>query len=237
MLTPRDNTDQPLVLSRDQVRRIDELSISHYAIPGLILMENAGRSAAEIIRREFGPVGRSLICCGVGNNGGDGYVIARHLHNAGWTVRLARTCEPERLTPDALANFRIVDAMKLRCDFAGDAIAIDRLANEMTQDELVIDALLGTGFSGEVRSPLAEMIQRINSAAKRAVVAVDVPSGLDCETGSASQSTIRADLTITFVAVKRGFLADSAKPFLGQIAVADIGAPRELIRAVGCGEL
>ena len=98
-----------------------------------------------------------------------------------------------------------------------------------------MDALLGTGFSGEVRSPLAELIHALNAASKRAVVAVDLPSGLDCDTGTPGRATIRADLTITFVARKRGFDSREAFPYLGRIEVADIGAPRELPAEVATG--
>lgn len=217
------------VLTRDQVRRIDRLAIERYGIAGLVLMENAGHSAAAITHAAYGPTGRALICCGPGNNGGDGCVIARHLHNLGWTVRLLVTGDPSRMTPDMKTNHAIVEAMKLDATVSALWEAQEAVARSIRRDEIVVDALLGTGFRGEVRSPMAELIEAVNAAAKRALIAVDVPSGLDCDTGLPSNATIRADLTITFVAAKTGFSAPSARPYIGRVEVADIGAPRELL--------
>lgn len=200
-------------------------------------MENAGRNAAELIRRKFGNIARAAIFCGGGNNGGDGYVIARHLHNAGLSVRIIQTSHPERMTPDARANYQIATAMKIPSQQLLDVSNLQTLADSFDGDEIVIDALLGTGFTGQPRSPMAEIINLFNRVPKRATVAIDVPSGLDCETGLPSNATVNADMTITFVGPKRGFLSDTAKPYLGEVTVAEIGAPRELIRAVAEGKL
>lgn len=232
-------------------------------------MENAGRNAAEVIRQKFGNIARAAIFCGGGNNGGDGYVIARHLHNVGWSLRIIQTSPPERMTPDALANYQITTAMKIptqrilelenaphnspsppwtECNQGGSttgrsegllqvAPMMQTLADSFDGDEIVIDALLGTGFTGQPRSPMAEIINLLNRVPKRTTIAIDVPSGLDCETGLPSNATVNADMTITFVGPKRGFLSDTAKPYLGEVTVAEIGAPRELIRAVAEGKL
>ncbi len=219
-------------ITREQVRRVDRLAIERYGIAGLVLMENAGRNAAAIIRDTYGPAGKAWICCGPGNNGGDGFVIARHLHNAGWSIRLVLAGDPSRMTPDTRANCAIVQAMKLDVSTAQSGETQRALAGSISHDEIVVDALLGTGFHGDVRSPTAELIDTINAAAKRALVAIDVPSGLDCDTGLPSNATIHAELTITFVAAKAGFAAASAGPYVGRVEVADIGAPRELIDEV-----
>ena len=226
-----------ITLTREQVRRVDELAIRLYGIAGIVLMENAGRNATAIIDRIYGPNGRALICCGTGNNGGDGCVIARHLHNFGWAVRLMIVGDASRMTPDMSANFRIIEAMRLDPVTAVDPEEQRAIVGSIASHEVVVDALLGTGFSGEVRSPLAELIHAINAANKRAVVAVDLPSGLDCDTGTAGDATVRADLTITFVAHKRGFDFPQSAPYLGRIEVVDIGAPRELIADVAAGRL
>ncbi len=224
------------VLTRDQVRRVDHLAINRYGISGLVLMENAGRHAASIIAENYGTIGGAFICCGPGNNGGDGCVIARHLHNVGWSVRVMVTSDESAMTPDALANYRIIEAMGLMPLLAPDWEVQKAHLESIHPDEVVIDALLGTGFRGRVRNPTAELIDAINAATKRAVVAIDVPSGLDCDAGAASNATIRADLTITFVARKSGFDCPAAAPYLGWVEVADIGAPRELIAAVASGQ-
>jgi NAD(P)H-hydrate epimerase len=220
------------ILSREQIRRIDQLAIERYGMVGLVLMENAGRNAAALLRDSYGPVGRALIFCGPGNNGGDGFVIARHLHNAGWSVRLALAGDPTRMTPDAKANHAIVQGMRLDISEAPDVETQAGLAASIHPDDVVVDALLGTGFRGEVRSPTAELIHALNASARRAMIAVDVPSGLDCNTGAPSNATIQADLTITFVAAKKGFTAASATPYVGRVEVVDIGAPRELLDEV-----
>lgn len=224
-----------IVLTREQVRRVDQLAIERYGLSGLVMMENAGRNAAEIIYREFRPTGAALICCGTGNNGGDGCVIARHLHNAGWSVRVALAGEEARLSADARANYAIVKAMGLGWPPEPSANSASSPAAAIHEDDVVVDALLGTGFTGELRAPLAELVDAINRAEKRAVVAVDIPTGLHCDSGTPARSTIRADLTITFVATKPGFSEASAAHFVGRVIVADIGVPRELVTGIHGG--
>jgi NAD(P)H-hydrate epimerase len=225
-----------IVLTREQVRRVDQLAVEHYGISGLVLMENAGRNAASIIDDQYGPAGKVLICCGPGNNGGDGCVIARHLHNTAWQVRLMLAGDPSRLTHDTSVNYSIVEAMGLRPMVAPEGDAQRSIAESISQDEVVVDALLGTGFRGEVRSPTDELIHGMNASDNRAVVAIDVPSGLDCDSGRPSNATIRADLTITFVASKVGFEVETAGSYVGRTIVADIGAPRELIEHILSGK-
>lgn len=209
-------------LTRDQVRRVDELAVSKYHIPSLILMENAGKNAATIIDRQYGPHGSASIVCGPGNNGGDGFVIARHLHNAGWQVRVHLAGGEDRLSADARTNLHIARAMSIH--FVGKA--------DPTEADVVVDALLGTGFSGTLRPDAADLIEQINASKKRAVVGVDVPSGLDCDTGLPCPNAVRADLTITFVAAKPGLLQPAAALWVGELEVADIGAPGEVIQEV-----
>jgi NAD(P)H-hydrate epimerase len=220
------------VLTREQIRRVDELAIARYRIPGLILMENAGRNAAAVIVQEFGPGGKAVIFCGGGNNGGDGLVIARLLHNSLWRTRVVALADLSKLTPDASVNFRIVRAMGIPIVCVSAANDETRESIMPEKDEIVIDALLGTGFQGVVRRPMAELIEALNTTPKRATIAIDIPSGMDCDTGVGSNATIRADLTITFVAEKTGFLRPGSKEYTGRVVTADIGAPRELIAEV-----
>ncbi len=221
-----------LVLSRNQVRQIDELAQSRYGIPGIVLMENAGRGAARIIDQQYGPHGIAFIACGTGNNGGDGLVIARHLHNADWTVRVVIAGNPVSMSPDCAANDRVLQAMNVERFVAGDAGDLLPFCEIIGAGTVVIDAMLGTGFKGTVRPVLAAFIDRLNSVPKKALVAVDVPSGLDCDTGVPGGTAVCADLTITFVAMKPGFLTDSGRLFTGQCHVVDIGVPGELIERV-----
>jgi NAD(P)H-hydrate epimerase len=218
-------------LTRDEARRIDEWATRELGIPSIVLMENAGRNAAEVVRERFGVLGggRIVIFCGPGNNGGDGFVVARHLAIAGLPLRVHLCAERTRLTGDAATNFRVVERMGIAVgDVRDDAAAIAAVA-ALTREDVVVDALLGTGFRGSVRAPMATLIVRLDQAQKearpRAIVAIDLPSGLDCDTGAPSNATIRATLTVTFVAPKAGFTAPGARSYTGEVIVRDIGAP------------
>ncbi|MCC7293752.1 MAG: NAD(P)H-hydrate epimerase [Phycisphaerales bacterium] len=219
----------PLRLTRDQVRRVDRLAIVKYHVSGLVLMENAGRNAAHIIHRECAVVRTATVVCGVGNNGGDGLVIARHLHNVGWKVRVIVVGDPSRMTPDTAANYKILGAMNLPQCVTTDWMECHAFLSSGPEGEVVVDALLGTGFSGAVRPPIDGAIRAILMTRPRTVVSIDVPSGLDADTGFRGSAIVKADFTITFVAEKVGFDSGEAQLFLGRVFVADIGAPVELI--------
>lgn len=221
-----------VALTRAQVREIDRRAIKEYGIPGVVLMENAGRGAAEFILHTLRPPGPVGIVCGGGNNGGDGFVIARHLANADLEVILILACDPTRLKGDAATHYRIVEKMAL-CSYAFDSPErIDAARPALHQSTVIVDALLGTGFSGPIRPPLDLVIDTINQAPRAIIVAVDVPSGLDCDSGHPASPTIRAHHTVTFVARKIGFNAEGAAEYTGAIVVADIGAPPALTQTV-----
>lgn len=233
----------PTVLTRVQSRRVDEVAIERFQIPGVVLMENAGRNCARLLWERF-PKGTFTIVAGKGNNAGDGFVIARHLHNWGANVRLLLVADPGELRGDALLNWRIVEAMKLPCQqwlqpgaSSEEVAAADRLAREWLQaGDWIVDCLLGTGLQGEVREPFRTAITTINAITETvggpSVLAVDLPSGLDCDTGSPLGNCIRATLTATFVAYKQGFLNPAAAELTGPLQVLDIGAPPEVLSEV-----
>lgn len=211
-------------LTRDQVRSIDRFAIDQLGIPGVVLMENAGRGAAEVLV-SLGVSGPVVVCCGKGNNGGDGFVLARHLHLGGHDVRVLLFTEASALQGDARINCEIVAKMKVPLTvFAGSSLNEARLHRELVQAALAVDALFGTGLTGPVRSPLDRVIELINGCGAR-ILAVDIPSGLDCDTGQPLGATIRADDTITFVGLKKGFLAPGAQAWTGRVHVVGIGAP------------
>lgn len=214
-------------LTRAQVREIDRLSIEEYHIPGIVLMENAARAAADVASGMLGdPYGRQiLILCGGGNNGGDGLAVARHLHNCGATISIATTIDPSKYRGDALINWQIVSAMRLPCHPAlAETIA-------QSQADLLIDAIFGTGLTEPPRDPFPALVEAVEKSA-RPVLAIDLPSGLDCDTGSPPGACIRATRTITFVAEKIGFANPSARPYLGSVTIGDIGCPAELITQI-----
>jgi len=214
-------------MSRDEVRAVDAWAIDKIGVPGVILMENAGRSCAELIRERLAGVDNPSVClfCGAGNNGGDGYVIARHLLNAGFHVKVILCSEREKIRGDAKVNLDILERLahaveQLDMTAGGLASRIHLLAGDA---DMVVDALFGTGLQGELREPYRSLIDAIN-ALGRPVLAVDIPSGLDCDTGEPLGTAIKAAYTVTFVAVKKGFTAspDAAK-YIGELYIASIG--------------
>lgn len=225
-----------LILNREQSRRVDALAVKKYGMTGLVLMENAGRNAAAFIAtlrsagrlRSSGPI---AICCFKGNNGGDGFVAARHLDCRQIPVKVLLCCDPATLTGDAAADYEIIRRAGLPIEvFAEPAETFDgeRFSAALGGAPIVVDALLGTGAQGEPRPPLDRIIDAIN-AVDAVRVAIDLPSGLDCDTGVPAPHTIRADHTLTFVARKPGFLQHSAQAHLGAVHVLDIGVPRKLL--------
>lgn len=216
-------------LTREQVRCVDRLAVSEFGMSGLVLMENAGRGAAEIVDREYGPPASALIICGTGNNGGDGFVIARHLSNRGWSVRIAVGGGAEKLTPDASVNAFITGKMRIPTTLVDSEQAVRLLPGLIRDDDVIVDALLGTGFAGSVREPAASLIRTLNDAQKRAMIAIDIPSGLDCDTGTPGGVAVKACHTVTFVGPKVGFAVPGAADYVGTVHVVDIGCPKELI--------
>jgi NAD(P)H-hydrate epimerase len=168
-----------------------------------------------------------VLCCGKGNNAGDGFVIARHLDLRGHAVRVVLSADPAELTGDAGVNFQILEKTDVPIGrfSLGDAAALDR---QLAEAAWIVDALLGTGAQGEPRPPLDTLIDRLNAAAAPKL-AVDLPSGLDCDTGQPAQHTVRAAHTCTFVAPKPGCLVPGAERYTGQLHVLDIGIPRKLL--------
>lgn len=214
-------------LSREQIRELDRRAIEEYGVPGIVLMENAGRGVVDTLRalKARGPF---LIACGKGNNAGDGFVIARHLDLLGHAVQIALWADPEELEGDAACNYQIAVRSGLPIA-AGAERAEAVVAEAATEAGWILDALLGTGIRGAPRPPLDGAIEQLN-AAQRPLLAVDLPSGLDADTGRAAGTVIRADHTCTFVAAKPGLLQRAAEEWVGQLHVVDIGAPRVLVQ-------
>lgn len=224
----------PCVLTRAQVRDVDRRAIDGYGLTGLVLMENAGRNAAELLL-QLGINGPVMICCGKGNNAGDGFVLARHLENAGVPVNVLLAVPSSSLSGDALVNFGVLRRAGTRIVEPSD-FGITRIWQpELAQADWVVDALLGTGTQGQLREPIPSAIQAINAAGRR-VLALDLPSGMDCDTGQSPQGSVRALHTATFVARKPGFDAPEAAESTGEIHVIDIGVPTRLLQEVVAAE-
>jgi len=225
-------------LSRDEVRDVDRRAIEHFGLPGIVLMENAGRNAAGVLHglaRGSETAGLIVIACGRGNNGGDGFVIARHLENLGHAVRLLLACDPADYRGDAAINCRVAELSHMPIDVLVEADGI-RWQQALSDAVWIVDALLGTGATGAARGAVAAAIEAINVVrghGRARVIAVDLPSGLDCDTGRPLGPCVRADATVTFVAAKAGFSHPGAGEFTGMVHVADIGVPRALLRDLG----
>jgi NAD(P)H-hydrate epimerase len=221
----------PLVLNREATREVDRRAVADYGMLSVVLMENAGRGVADMLC-QWGARGPVAICCGKGNNGGDGFVLARHLDLRGVEANVLLWAEPHDLTGDAAVNFAILEKSGLPIEIFGQQHDANRLEKLLNGAEWIVDALLGTGASGEPRPPFGEVIDGLN-AASAPKLAIDLPSGLDCDTGEAAAHTVHARHTCTFVALKPGFLVPGAAAYTGQIHVLDIGVPRHLLQAIG----
>jgi NAD(P)H-hydrate epimerase len=214
-----------MYLSRDECRDLDRRAIEQFGVPGVVLMENAGRGTAELLQ-SLGIPGPVAVCCGKGNNGGDGFVVARHLDNAGVDVRSFLFARPEELAGDAAVMYRIMERSGLPLTvLAGPDLDEVKCRAELSVFSWVVDALFGVGLQGPVRPPFDRVIAAINAGPAR-VLAVDLPSGLDADTGRPLGPTVRAHHTATVAALKKGFAAPEAREWLGEVHVVGMGAPR-----------
>jgi NAD(P)H-hydrate epimerase len=210
-----------------QIRQVDERAIREFAIPSIVLMENAGRGAADRIRMRW-PAARFGVLCGAGNNGGDGLVIARHLEAAGCRVQVVLLAEPTKLSQDTRINWEICRrvGLPLTIDLQPDA---EWMRQWFDGCDVIVDAMLGTGAKGTPRSPYREAIEISADLPDKSRVAIDLPTGMDADTGQAAEPCFRADLTLTFVAPKLGFIRPEAARLTGDVEVLPIGVPRVLL--------
>lgn len=233
----------PLLLTRAQAREVDRRAAEELRIPGIVLMENAGINATDVVTGMLEARGGDAVAivCGGGNNGGDGYVVARHLTNAGRRAVVFSAADPATLRGDAATNHAICQAMGVPVLRIDGEQSLAEHAPKLALADVVVDALLGTGFEADrgLRPHAASVVSAINRAGQAApgplVLAIDVPSGLDCDTGQPADPTVHADATVTFLAPKRGFTAEPARRVLGEVFVVGIGTPPALTRQVADG--
>ena len=209
-------------LTTAQMVEVDRRMIEEYSILLIQMMENAGHNLAELARRMLDGTltgHKIVVLCGAGNNGGGGMVAVRHLHNRGADVHVKFVGDPARLKDVAAHQWRILQTMGLAKNDDPD----------LARADLIVDALIGYGLTGDPRGPVAEWIERAN-AANRPILSLDTPSGLDTTTGAPGQPCIRAAATLTLALPKAGLLVPSAQAFVGDLYLADIGVPPELYR-------
>ena len=216
--------NQTHYFSRNALRAIDSDAIEKFGIPSIVLMENAAKGAANIIldSTESNGIEKISIMCGRGNNGGDGYAVARHLANAGGSVYIVQLGEPN--SKDAITNASICEEMNIP-----STAWTEKTDSNAT---LIIDAIFGTGLNRTVEGIYADAIHACN-AQHAPCVALDIPSGLDCDTGKPLGCCVHATMTISFVGMKQGFLQEGAKKFLGKVVTTDIGCPMTLLHTYG----
>jgi hydroxyethylthiazole kinase-like uncharacterized protein yjeF len=219
--------------TRQQARELDRIAMQEYGIAGLILMENAGRACARAAVEMLGSAeqARVLVLAGKGNNGGDGYVVARHLANWGARVRVLLLGSADEILSgdgETPANLRIILKMGIPVAELASAEEAERALADCADADLIVDALLGTGTHGEVRDPYRGAIEALNRTGLP-VLAIDVPSGLDCDTGEPLGAAVRARVTVTMAVSKVGFTRPGAGAYTGRVEVAEISIPRAAI--------
>jgi NAD(P)H-hydrate epimerase len=216
------------LITAQAMQELDRRTIKEFGVPGLTLMERAGANCAAIIAKRFAGTANSkaLIVAGKGNNGGDGFVIARLLAESGWQVELALYADPAVLAGDAKINHERLPA-------AVDTIVhpdTARLADLCNKATVIVDALFGTGLNSTLAPLYAAVVDTVNSSG-RPIAAVDIPSGIDASTGRICGTAVKAALTVTFAAAKLGHFLYPGTSHCGELLVTDIGIPPELLSA------
>ena len=210
----------PIALyTASQVRELDRIAIEQHGIAGITLMRRAAKACVDAVSRHWPALDRVMVFCGSGNNAGDGYLVAGMLAEKGRSVTVAIVGEPEKLGADATEAYRYCRASGARMVAYEPGLAIAA--------DVVVDGLLGTGLSGDVRERYADVIGRINDSG-RPVLSVDIPSGLSADTGMRLGCAVRANVTVTFIALKRGMFTLDGPDCCGQIEFADLDVPANI---------
>lgn len=219
------------IVTASQMRELDRRAETEYGVPSLILMENAGLRVVEVVENLLEKVeGRKvLVAAGKGNNGGDGLVVARHLLNAGAVVKIFLLGDPSGMTPDARINYDILVKMKADIKYLKEEKDLESLAIEALTSDLIIDALYGISFRGSLNDFDSRVVRIINWA-KKPVVAIDIPSGVEADSGRVKGEAVRANWTVTMALPKRGLFVEPGCDYVGTLSVADISIPGTLLK-------
>lgn len=218
------------LITGSEMKKLDNWAIHEYGVPSLLLMENAGGAVVKKAEQIMGALsGRQVIVlAGKGNNGGDALVVARRLHELKAEVRLFLLFSPEDFIGDTLENWHLVEKLGLKWHVLNDENSFYLLRLRLNQCDLVIDGIFGTGFRGKPQNNVCRVIQLINESSAP-VLAIDIPSGLEADTGRMEEYCIKADYTVTFAWVKRGLVVFPGKKYVGQLEVTNISLPEEAI--------
>lgn len=212
-------------VTASQMKEIDRAAMERYGVSASQLMENAGKAVAEEAARA---AGEAAICvfCGYGNNGGDGFVAARHLINKGYKIKVFLVGKPRPLSPETKSNLNALTMLGIKLEQIVCDRDIDKVRIHIKKAGLIIDAIFGIGIKGRLDGVYVKLIEELNSAGLP-IISVDIPSGLDADMGQALPCAIRASKTVTLGFPKAGFKNPDAKAYIGELIVADIGLPAE----------
>lgn len=213
------------VATSNQMREIDKRAMNYYGIPSIVLMENAAHSVVNYIKRI--DTRKILIICGTGNNGGDGFAVARILKINGYGVNVYCFGDINKLSYDAKINFDILN--KIGIEVKKD---INQFVYDIKESDVIVDAIFGTGFKGEIKEDYAKAVEIINKSGKY-IISVDIPSGVESDTGKASDIHIKANTTITFGCLKYGHILGEGRDSTGNVLVENISIPYECIKDQG----
>jgi len=220
-------------VTSQQIQRLDNIAINKYKIDSLFLMENAGRAiadeAASILKNK--KTKKVAVICGKGNNGGDGFVAARYLINQGFEVKNFLLGKVKEITSDPYVNLDMLLKSNQKIFELTNLKAFNAMKKNIKDCSVVIDAIFGVGLKGEVKEPFKTAINFLNRS-KKIVISVDVPSGLDVNTGLPLGACVKAYRTISFSLAKRGFFINQGPNFVGKLKIADIGIPKSLIKGI-----
>lgn len=221
------------VAGQKEMRQMDQYTIEKIGLPGIVLMENAGSQVVEeIIANSPSQIPRILVLAGGGNNGGDGFVIARRLIDLDMNTLLCLLVKPEKLKGDAKVHFDVYVKRGLPIFFLHEN-PITMLQKEINGADIIIDAILGTGMKGPVKEPIGQVISLVNEYKEnKLIVSVDIPSGVNSETGKVSSVAVMATKTITFVFPKRGFFLNEGPKYVGDWKAVNISVPPEIVNTL-----
>lgn len=210
------------LVTAEEMRWLETWAMDEAGIPGTVLMENAGRSVVDEITKRFPKPQKAVVLAGKGNNGGDGWVIARYLLHRNWEVDCWLVGNPDKITPDARVFYCVLQTFTSIQTYDPDRL--DDFKSDLNRSTVIVDALLGTGVKGDLRPVYKEVIQQINAAGKW-VVSVDLPTGLDADGATTGSEKVKADLTVTFQYPKWGHFSRQGKEMTGELVIKDIGLP------------
>ncbi|MBM7557694.1 NAD(P)H-hydrate dehydratase [Halanaerobacter jeridensis] len=216
------------LVSGAQMGQIDRYTIEELGIDGVVLMEQAGRRVTEEILAEYSALEKVVVLAGKGNNGGDGFIISRLLEQEGIAVQTFLVGNKDEITGDAWVNLEILERLDDQVTEVTTAADVENLPSDLKQADLIVDAMLGTGIKGKLRGLFPNIIDLVNEV-NTEVTAVDIPSGVEADSGIVREMAVQAQQTVTFALPKLGLLLYPGAKFVGQLKVVDIGIPKQAI--------